>query len=148
MNFTKISDNTSCNCFVDASENIADTFVRKVSRSGNIKDSDFKNHIERNKTPADSNNCEEVCGYHGVSIELWNEQSTPPLMNKYRQTAIISPQLKKNLCVIKFKSECGLIKYTPNQLEEYNEFHYDFYKDDDFLVEKLELVEMIPLKAE
>ena len=69
-------------------------------------------------------------------------------MNKYLYTASISPALKKNLCVIKFKPDCGLVKYTPNQSESYNEYHYDFYKADDFLVEKLELVEMIQLKAE
>jgi hypothetical protein len=146
MNFTKISSNTTCDCVSNASENLNDTFVRKVNRSANLKDSDFKNHIERNKIPENLNNCEEVCGHHGVSIEIWNDQSKPHLLNKYHQTAIISPQHKKNLCVIKFKPDCGVVKHTPNQAQ-YNEYHYDFYKDDDFLVTKLELVEMIQLKA-
>ncbi|MGY3211491.1 hypothetical protein [Mucilaginibacter sp. HD30] len=148
MNFTKITIKTTCDCFSDAEENLTDTFVRRVSRSGNLKDSDFKNHIERNRVVSELNSCEDICGYHGVSIEIWNEQSASLLKGKYLQTAIISPQFKKNLCVIKLKPNCGLIKHTPNQIEEYNEFHYDFYKDDDFLVSKIELIAMIPLMAE
>ncbi|HEY8783211.1 MAG TPA: hypothetical protein VIM16_16410 [Mucilaginibacter sp.] len=146
MNFTKISHNTSCNCFIDAVENTNNTFVRKVRRSENLKDSDFKTHIERDKTPQNLNDCEEVCGLNGVSIEIWNEISSKPLMDKYLLTAAISPQLKKNLCVIRFKVDCGLVKHSPNQMN-FNEFHYDFFKDDNFVVEKLDLVEMIQLKV-
>jgi hypothetical protein len=146
MNFIKISNHTNCNCFENAVENTDDSFIRRVRRSGNLNDSDFKNHIERNKIPEDLTDCEHVCGFHGVSIEIWNEVSSKPLMDKYLVTASFSPQIKKNLCVIRFKPNCGLVKYTPDQ-EEYNEYHYDFFKDDGFLVEKLDLVEMIELKV-
>ena len=147
MKFTKITDNTNCNCFSGAIENNNDTFVRKVSRSGNLKSPDFKTHIERGKTPENLDDCDMVCGFNGVSIEIWNEISSKPLLDRYLYTATISPQLKKNLCVIKFKSNCGLIKHTPNQME-FNEYHYDFFKDDDFVVENLDLVEMIELKTD
>ena len=147
MNFTKISINTNCNCLREANENTDDTFVRKVRRSGNLNDSDFRTHFERGKIPGNLDDCEEICGLNGVSIEIWNGDSSKPLMDRYLITAAISPQVKKNLCVIKFRENCGLVKHTPNQAE-YNEYHYDFFKDDDFLVEKLELIEMIPLKVE
>src|ERR1700761_9799139 len=102
MNFTKISDKTDCNCLSDATENYVDTFVRSVRRSNNLSESDFRNHIERNKVAIDETDCEENCGLHGVSVEIWNEGSTKILLKKYLTTAAISPQYKKNLCVIKF----------------------------------------------
>lgn len=144
MNFYKISEQTACNCFIDAVENTTDTFVRRVRRSNNLSDSDFKNHIERNKIPVNKDHCDEVCGLYGVSVELWSQESYKPLMDKYLTTAALSPQFKKNLSVIRFMPNDGLIKHTPNQ-EEYNEFHYDFYKEDTFSVNNLNLIEMIPL---
>lgn len=146
MNFTKITDNTTCNCFGGAVENTTDTFVRKVRRSAELKDADFKNHIERDKTASNQHDCDEVCGLHGISIEIWNEKSSAPLMEKYITTASFSPKAKKNLCVIKFLPNSGLVKHTPEQ-KEFNEFHYDFYKEDSFLVSNLELVDMIQITA-
>ncbi len=81
---------------------------------------------------------------HGVSVEIWNEKSSPLLLEKYHRTAAISPQFRKNLCLIKFTNDNGVVKHTPNQYE-YNEYHYDFYKEDSFSVSKLNLIEMIPL---
>jgi len=146
MNFTKITDNTICDCFSGAVENTEDTFVRKVRRSVELKDPDFRNSIERTKAPSNENNCVEVCGYHGVSIEVWNDHSSKILMDKYQTTASFSPQSKNNLCVIKFKVNNGMVKYTPDQLP-FNEFHYDFYKEDSFLVSHLELLDMIQITA-
>ncbi|UOE49655.1 hypothetical protein MTO98_01045 [Mucilaginibacter sp. SMC90] len=148
MNFTKISNNTECDCFTKSNENTTDMFVRKVRRSENLNNADFRNHIERGKIPEDKNNCGEVCGYHGVSIELWNEYSSAQLKERYLQTLSFSPKSKNNLCVIKFQPGCGLVKHTPDQKNGYNEFHYDFYKNDDFSVERLSLVEMVPLIVE
>lgn len=146
MPFNKITDNTKCECFLDATQDTTNLFVRKVRKAPDLKDADFRNHFERNKTPENENNCDEVCGLHGVSIEIWNETSSPFLLKKYLYSATIAPQLKKNLSIIKFKANNGLVKYTPNQID-YNEYHYDFYKEDSFTVSDLDLIEMIPLTA-
>jgi len=144
MNFTNIAKHTSCDCLLSAVENTTDTFVRSVRKSNNLSESDFRNHIERHKTALNPDDCNELCGLHGVSFEIWNDDSAEPLMEKYLATAAISPMFKKNLCVIKFMPNSGVVKHTPNQ-KEYNEFHYDFYKDDSFVINNLELVKMIPL---
>ena len=146
MKFTKVEEGTICDCFSDASENSTDLFVRKVRVSQSLKDPDFRNHIERKKNPNNEDDCSEVCGLHALSFEIWSELSSDLLMKKYQTTVAISPQSKKNLCIVKFKPNSGLVKYTPNQ-EEYNEFHYDFYKIDDFTVANLELVDMIQITA-
>lgn len=144
MQFTKIKDNHTCDCFTGSDENNTDKFVRKVSKSPSLKERDFKSHIERGKIAENASNCEEICGLHGLSFEIWNSESSELLMKKYLTTVAISPQSKKNLSVINFKPNSGLIKHTPNQIE-YNEFHYDFYKEDSFTIENLELIEMISL---
>lgn len=145
MDFKKITDTTSCNCLLDTYSNTTDSFVRKVRKSPDLKDPDFRNHIEKGKMLEDAS-CEEICGYYGVSIEIWNDSSANVLLEKYKYTASISPKSKNNLCVIRFKENTGLVKHTPNQ-QIYNEHHYDFYKDDSFCVADLELIEMIPLNS-
>lgn len=146
MNFTKITDNTTCDCFQNTIENTSDTFVRKVRRSTELKDADFRNHFERQKTPSNEHDCNEVCGMHGISIEIWNEKSSKLLMEKYLTTASFSPKSKDNLCVVRFLPNSGVFRYTPDQVK-YNEFHYDFYKEDTFLVGNLELLNMIQIKV-
>lgn len=145
MGFNKITDTTSCNCLLGTNSNTTDLFVRKVRKSPDLKDTDFRNHIERGKTPEDAA-CEQICGYYGVSIEIWNDSSANILLEKYRYTAAISPKAKNNLCVIRFKEGNGVVKHTPDQ-QIYNEHHYDFYKDDSFSVADLDLIEMISLNS-
>jgi hypothetical protein len=145
MQFTKIIENNTCDCLSDATENLTDQFVRKVGTSSSIKDRDFKNNFERGKILQDENDCKERCGFHAVSIEIWNDVSSKLLLEKYFTTLGISPKYRNNLCVMKFKSGSGVLKHTPDQID-YNEFHYDLYKEDSFNVENLELVDMIPLK--
>ncbi|WP_025144514.1 hypothetical protein [Pedobacter jeongneungensis] len=144
MQFTKISEGNTCNCLTDTIENNTDKFVRKVTKSPTLKDRDFRTHAERGKVAEDKNDCNEVCGKNALSFEIWNSQSSDLLMKKYLTTLALSPQSKNNLCLVSFKPNSGLTKYTPDQIE-YNEFHYDFYKEDSFSIDSLELIEMIPL---
>lgn len=145
MAFKKITDTTSCNCLLGATFNTEDLFIRKVRKSPGLKDPDFRNHIEKGKNIEDAP-CEKICGYYGVSIEMWNDSSANNLLEKYKYTASISPKSNNNLCIIRFKENNGIVKYTPDQ-EIYNEYHYDFYKDDSFSVADLELIEMISLNS-
>ena len=119
-------------------------FARKVRNSPELKEPDFKNNFERNRLPSDETNCDEVCGMHGVSFEIWNDKSKDVLLERYKYTATIARKYKNNLCVLKFREGSGMVKYTPEQAE-YNEYHYDFYKSDDFSFAHCELVEMIKL---
>lgn len=143
MSFTKITDNPKCSCLSESEPDLTNTFARKVRKAPDIKEGDFRNHYERDRVP-DPNVCEQVCGFHGVSVEIWNESSSDILLEKYQKTANYSPKHKNNLSIFRFKDDAGVVKYTPDQ-EVYNEHHYDFYKQDSFTVDRLELVKMIPL---
>lgn len=141
MLFTYISED--CKCLSDSSEDNVSTFIRRVRKSPGLKDPDFRTHIERGKIPSENISCDELCGLNALSFEIWNEKSKTELLKKYNATAEFSPQSSKNLCVIKFKKDSGLLKYTPHQKSGINAFHYDFYKCDEFSVDKLELIDMI-----
>ena len=143
MLFTKITDNSECSCLTESYVDLSNTFARRVRKAPDMKEGDFKNHYERDQHPI-SAECEDICGYHGVSVEIWNDASSSILLEKYQATANYSPKYKNNISVFKFKNDAGVVKYTPNQ-EVYNEFHYDFFKEDTFIVDRLELVKMIPL---
>lgn len=144
MVFIKIRALSPCDCLSGSEENLSDTFVRKVRKSETLKDADFRSHIERNKIPENPDDCDAVCGMHGLSFEIWNDISKEILLRKYKITSAISPKHKSNLCIVKFKPGSGVIKPTPEQLV-YNEFHYDFYKNDSFSSEDLELIDMVKL---
>ena len=146
MNFSEISNSHSCECLKNSLENVCDVFVRKVRRSSNLSESDFRTHKERGKLSPEENDCDNICGMNALSFEIWNEYSWEVLLEKYNTTAKFSPQSgKKNLCVVRFLRGSGLVKHTPFQINEKNDFHYDFYKSDSFNVNALNLIEMIQL---
>ena len=148
MTFENISNGTTCNCLRGCAENVKDTFARRTSESKSLKDRDFKTGYERGKEVLDLKDCSEVCGNKGLSIDLWNTQSKDKLLERYRQTYAISPKLRHHLTIIRFKVGCGKLKNTPVRNQIAGEYHYDFYKCDEFKLELIELVENIPLTAQ
>ena len=143
MTFNNILAQTHCNCLEDSFENYSDTFARRSDKSPSPKARDFKSYYEGGKIVEDLNNCQEVCGHRGVSLEIWNADTRDKILEKFLESAQISPQFRKVLNIIRLKSNAGIVKYTPEQGLEYNEFHYDFYKSDDFQIDMIELVEQI-----
>lgn len=146
MNFTILSSDNSCNCHRSASEDLVSSFVRKVEYNKELKARDFKTHHERGKLPG-SQDCKEVCGIRGLSIEIWNDNSREHLIEKYLRSYGISPKLKpkSQIVVFQFLEGCGKVKHTPDQKSERNIYHYDLYKSDEFTLEKICLLETIPL---
>lgn len=145
MNFTNLSQGHTCQCHKGASENCADTFARKVGEAKGLKARDFRTHSERGIIP-ESNECDELCGYKGLSINIWTEQSKSYVYDKFSLTLGISPKLKTprtQIGVFKILEEAGKVKHTPEQKEGIDVYHYDFYKSDEFDIDKLVLVEMI-----
>lgn len=143
MTFTNISNNAECACLRDSYADVVNIFARKVRKAPDMKEGDFRSNFEKDRLP-ETDSCDDICGIHGVSVEIWNEESAVPLLEKYQTTANYSPKYKNNLSIFKLKDGAGVVKYTPNQ-KEYNEFHYDLYKEDFFTIDHLDLVEMIPL---
>lgn len=147
MNFTTLSEGHSCNCHRKADENCTDTFARKVCDARELKSRDFKTHHERG-LPPESASCDDICGYRGVSVFVWNGNSKTYISEKFSLTFGISPMMKRpkyQLGVFRISEGLGKVKHTPNQKHGVEPYHYDFYKSDEFAVEKLELVDLLPL---
>jgi hypothetical protein len=142
MGFDKILAITTCDCLNGTSQNLTDTFIRRVRKSQELKNPDFRNHFERGKVPSDDSNCEEVCGMNGLSFDIWTKTSSKAILEKHKTSAGFAPKLN-HYCIVRFTTSSGLIKHTPNQENGYNEYHYDFYKDDTFTVSTLKLIDTI-----
>jgi len=147
MNFTVLSEGHSCSCHAKATENCIDTFARKVGDAKDLKSRDFKSHHERG-VPLENASCEDVCGHRGVSIFVWNSESKTYILDKFSLTFGISPMIKRpkyQLGVFQVAQGLGKVKHTPNQKHGVEIYHYDLYKCDDFAVENLVLVDLLPL---
>lgn len=139
MEFSELLKDTDCQCLENANQDNVSIFAKKINKP-NPTDKDFKSHWERGKT---SIVCDEICGYKGLSVNLWNESTKEAVIKKYVTTFGISPKHKDSIFVFKFLDEAGMVKYTPN---ENDKSHYDFYKSDNFTLEMLEqTTEIIPL---
>ncbi len=122
-------------------------FVRKVGKAKTeLKDRDFKTHYERGIIASSPDDCSDVCGKRGLSIDIWKEDTKDTVLQRFMTTFAISPKLKNHLSIIKFKNNAGVIKHTPILKPIPNKHHYDFYKSDNFTLDLVELVELIPLR--
>ena len=143
MDFNNILNGHTCKCLDNCIEDNSNIFARKVSKN-KLTNSDFKTHFERNKIP-ESEDCEFICGYRGISIYIWDESSKEQLKQRFSVTNNLSPQSKKNIAVFSFKKDAGLLKNTPNQAQGFDEFHYDFFKCDGFTLERVDFKELISI---
>lgn len=146
MSYKSILEGHSCKCLANANENYTDLFARKVGDTKDFKLRDFKTHHERGK-PVTSNLCEDICGFRGLSIELWNDESKEYIIEKFVLTVSISPMIKpKNqIGVFRLTDGTGKVEHTPNQKHGTEIYHHDLYKSDNFAVEKLEIIELVPI---
>ena len=147
MTFDNLHENTECNCTSKSQENLTDFFARKVGKAKTeLKERDFKTHHERGIMASVLDDCSEVCGKRGLSIDIWNEQTKESILQRFMTTFAISPKLKNHLSIIKFKKGAGVVKHTPVLKPIPNKHHHDFYKSDNFNLDLIELIELIPLK--
>jgi hypothetical protein len=145
MTFENMAQGENCKCLKNCTENTVDIFARRTDYTKELKSRDFKCDKDKKREFPNLNDCKAVCGYYGVSIDLWNENSKDILLKRYITTASFSPQHRKNLSIIKFKESAGFIKNTPINEQIGGEYHYDLYKCDNFEIEMIELIENIPL---
>ncbi len=146
MNFSKLLENTDCNCTKNAKEDNESMFSFRIDVSKKLKPSYFKTYHERGKQPLNES-CENICSYRGLSMSIWTEESQNAIMEHHRQTIMFSPMLKKSVSILKIKKDGGMFAYTPEQ-PIYNEFHYDFFKADDFdITLHVDLIKILPLNV-
>jgi hypothetical protein len=140
MDFKNLLQDTDCDCLENAVQDNRHFYARKINKPAPL-DRDFKSHWERGKQSVD--NCEKICGLKGISMNLWNQTTEKAIIKKFLTTFSITPKHKDSIFVFKCLPESGLTKYTPN---EEDDSHYDFYKSDEFSLDKLENYKIILLK--
>lgn len=164
MTFQNLTNDSDCNCLEGAQADHHRCFARKINKPLPLE-KDFESHWEKAKRKEfaetqweesererfewqwreskKDENCYDVCGKKGISINLWDEALRQETIDYFATTFKITPKHKDSLLVLKFKAEAGVTKHTPL---ENNGQHYDFYKDDNFSLLCCETVEIINLK--
>jgi hypothetical protein len=140
MTFHNLLADTDCNCLEDALQDNITVFVRKINKPI-VLDKDFKTHWERGKR---AEMCKEICGFKGISINQWSEESQSAVIQKFLTTFRIAPKHKDSILVFRFVGESGLVKYTPNEADS---THYDFYKSDNFDLQTIDIQDITPLNT-
>lgn len=131
MVFTSVTSDTNCTCLDGAKENYKDFFARKIDKK-DVREKDFMSYWESKKFPDNMDDCNEVCGRKGISVDLWNDESNAEVMSKYIKTFGIAPQLKRFIMVFKMNQDAGIVKHTPHQKSGFDKYHYDIFKCDAF----------------
>lgn len=142
MTFEYLNTDTPCDCLGNALEDNLQLFARKINKP-TPKESDFKSHWERGKRPQKETDCEAVCSYKGLSINLCTEQNQEEIIRKFVQTFQIAPKHKDSMMVFRFLSDAGKVKHTPTPKDK---SHYDLYKSDTFSLENIEIAQVLVLK--
>jgi len=136
MNFTQTFENLDCNCIEESNEDIQNNYAIKTNKE-QLRLQDFNSKHDKGKIP-DSDKCEKVCSFRGVSISLYNDKTKDYVLNVYKQLFPLSPGYKPFVKIFKFGNECGNVKHTPSNN---NDYHFDFYKCDTFAIENIEVKE-------
>lgn len=138
MKFESILSGHNCDCLDKAVKDNSSIFAMKTMKE-NMRVQDFSSYWEKGKRPEDSNNCDEVCSYKGVSISIFNDNTKEEVVNVYRELFPLAPKYKPYLSIVKFYDLSGIVKHTPN---EGNNHHYDFYKSDTFDFTKVDVIKI------
>ncbi|MCC9074459.1 hypothetical protein LNQ49_22985 [Flavobacterium sp. F-65] len=141
MNFDTLNSDITCNCTIDAIIDNNSNFALKMNK-GMMRDNDFKTYWEKGRRP-ELMNCTQICSHKGQSLSIVNNSiDLEKIINVYKQLFPFSPSYRTHCAIITLKENSGMVKSTPIEI---NPFHYDFYKSDDFNIEKIEVHKIISL---
>ena len=138
MTFERISSDTSCDCLAKTEIDTSNEYVRKL-RKDKVEERDFLTHWEREIRP-ESQECEDICSYKGVSINQFKNEYESQILNKYKTTFKFNPKKGAYYLKFKFNENVGRIKYAP---EDDDISHYNFFKADEFQIENLLILETV-----
>lgn len=132
---------TSCQCLQGAFIDLESMFAIKTMKDF-LRDVDFTTYFEKGRLPS-SENCDDICSVKGQSITMVNsEEDLIATVNVYKELFPFSPKYKSHYTLVRLKEDSGLIKLTPT---ENNPLHHDFYKSDEFTLEKINFISSTPL---
>ncbi|MBS4035900.1 MAG: hypothetical protein KGZ85_15655 [Ignavibacterium sp.] len=141
MTFEKIAENNKCKCLDNTSEDTKNKYYR-VLKKGNaeLNAQDLLTNYENNIKPK-FDNCEGICSNRALSFEITNDEVKEVVLDILRTKFGITPGLKSRFAtLIKFEQDAGKLKQSGD-----DKYHYDFYKDDNFDMTKVEIIETIDL---
>jgi hypothetical protein len=144
MTFDSLHADTDCDCLGDTFEETEKLFARRISKP-TLKQSDFHSHWERRKRPQ-SMICDNICVFKGVSVNEWNYETNLKIIEKYIDglgVQDLDKKIRESILVFKFKSKTGLLKYSPTKKDP---SHYTFFKNDNFNIESIEVINIIELR--
>lgn len=138
MTFDKISIDIKCDCLSGAHIDTENEYVRKLKKDV-LDEKDFLTHWERG-LHHDNTECEEICSYKGISINMINPEFEEQILTKYKTTFSFNP--KKGAYILKFKLKdgAGKVKFAP--LED-DQSHYNLFKADNFSLLSLEVIDTV-----
>ncbi len=142
MNFEQLLTGTPCNCIKNAEENTSQVFARKIGSTA-LQPGDFLSHWEKGIFPADVKDCQKTCLHKGLSLNLWGETSRHQVFEKYLKTFRFAPKYKNCILVFRAKENAGVFEPTPTERDPH---HFTFFKSDDFSIDLLDVLEILPLE--
>jgi hypothetical protein len=145
MLFEKLHEGTHCECLNDnsVSENTTDTFARRVRQNPPMLE-DFQSWHEEGKRlrASDRENCEVICMYRGVSMNIINDTNEVAVKEYFADTVRLRPKSPWIYCKFRLLPGAGKVRPTPTT---HSGLHHTLYKCDDFAMDKLQILELLPL---
>jgi len=140
MTFENLHGDTNCDCIADAKEDFESTFGLKTNKN-HLREVDFNSNWEKGKKP-ETSECDETCSHKGKSISLVDERNIDAVLSIFQGLFPLSPSYKPYFTTVKFSNETGVVKATPNFM---NQYHYDFYKCDNFIFSNVKQLNSVPI---
>lgn len=138
MTFENINSGITCDCLSKAKIDTTNEYVRRL-RKDILEDKDFLTHWEKG-IGQESNDCEMICSYKSVSVNQFKTEYEDQILNKYRTTFNINPKRGAHYLKFRLNEDAGLVKFAP---EEDDKSHYNFFKADDFTLDKIVIIETV-----
>ena len=104
MKFSKLHENTDCYCLENAVRDKTSLFARKINKPLPTE-RDFLSKWEKAKLNGDLPylpNCKDLCGFKGISMNIWTDESQKGIIEKYLTTFRITPKHKDSILIFKF----------------------------------------------
>lgn len=138
MKFDNLHSDTNCDCLKQATVDTENVFVRKL-RKETLIEKDFLSHWERG-IGKDKTDCEEICSFKAVSVNIFKSEYQEQIVNKYKTTLSINPKKGAHYLKFKLRNDAGKIKFAP---EDDDDSHYNFFKADAFDFTCLDIMETV-----
>ncbi|QWR78419.1 hypothetical protein [Candidatus Magnetomonas plexicatena] len=139
MTFNELHRDTDCNCIENAKADEGNVFARRITGEKAIAN-DFKSYWDEGRTVKDGKNCELVCDHKGVSVYVVNDETE--IQSKFKEIKAHKRMSTRftHYCLLKLKNSAGLLKQSGK-----DKAHYNFFKSDDFQIDKLEIIAIRPI---